>query len=413
MNTIIIIFVTGASTLKEISDQNKRMKGLLAFVGIILVALNTRAGITSLSPIYNQIAESFPISAIAQGIIGMLPPVIFALVGWVTPRLISRRGLEKTAIIAMLWIFGGIVARSFSNDIWMFGSLFVVCLAGMGMSNVLLPPVIKQYFPDSIGLMTSIYSSLIPLSVALTSAIAVPATQVWGWRFSTAIWAVIAILAMIPWLRLMKTSQPIAQTHVQSHIRAWRWPTTYALSIIFGLGIFNFYVVLAWLPKILMSFAGVNQATAGIMLSTYAAFGVIPALLVPIGLARVKHPFWIVAFLTIGMMIGLLGFIYYPAWVWAWIFLMSLGQSLIPTGLTLVNLRCRTTGGSTALSGFVQGVGYIMGAAGPLIFGALFNMTGEWEAALWFMIAVGLVATVAAIFSVRKKYIEDFENSII
>lgn len=386
------------------------MGSLLAFAGIILVALNTRAGITSLSPIYDQIAESFPITAIAQGIIGMLPPIIFALVGWITPRLISKRGLEKTAIIAMLWIFGGIVARSFSIDIWMFGALFVVSLVGMGISNVLLPPVIKQYFPDRIGLMTSIYSSLIPLSVALTSAIAVPATQAWGWRFSTAIWAVIAILAIIPWLRLMNTGQMIAQTQVQHHIRAWRWPTAYALIAIIGLGIFNFYVVLAWLPKILMSLARVNQATAGIMLSIYAAFGVIPALLVPIGLTRVKHPFWIVASLTIGMVIGLLGFIYYPAWVWAWIFLMSFGQSLIPTGLTLVNLRCRTTGGSTALSGFVQGVGYIMGAAGPLIFGALFNLTGDWKAALWSMIGVGLVATFAAIFSVRKTYIEDFEK---
>jgi CP family cyanate transporter-like MFS transporter len=393
-----------------VSNKKIKVGKLLAFIGIILVALNTRAGITSLSPIYDQIAESFPITAIAQGIIGMLPPLIFALVGWITPRLISRRGLEKTAIIAMLWIFGGIIARSFSNDIWMFGTLFVVCLAGMGMSNVLLPPVIKQYFPKRIGLMTSIYSSLIPLSVALTSAIAVPATQAWGWRFSTAISAVIAILAILPWLRLMNTGQVIAQTQGQHHIRAWRWPTAYALIIIFGLGIFNFYVVLAWLPKILMSLAGVSQATAGIMLSIYAAFGVVPALLVPIGLAWVKHPFWIVAFLTIGMVIGLLGFIYYPAWVWAWIFLMSLGQSLIPTGLTLVNLRCRTTGGSTALSGFVQGVGYIMGAAGPLIFGALFNLTGEWNAALWSMVGLGLIATIAAIFAVRKKNIEDFES---
>lgn len=398
--------------MNEVPEQKNRKIYLLAFTGILLVALNTRAGITSLSPIYDQIGESFTITTIAQGIIGMLPPIIFAVVGWITPRLISRRGLEKTAIIAMVWIFGGIVARSFSTDIWLFGAFFIACLVGMGISNVLLPPVIKQYFPNRIGLMTSIYSSLIPLAVALTSAIAVPATQAWGWRVSTAIWAMIAIVAIFPWLRLMKTSQTIAQTQVQSHIRAWRWPTAYALIVIFGLGIFNFYVVLAWLPKILMSLAGVNQATAGIMLSTYAAFGVIPALLVPIGLARVKHPFWIVAFLTIGMVMGLLGFIYYPAWVWAWIFLMSLGQSLIPTGLTLVNLRCRTTGGSTALSGFVQGVGYIMGAAGPLIFGALFNLTGDWDAALWFIIAVGLVATVAAIFSVRKNYIEDFENKV-
>jgi len=397
--------------LTEDSKKKLWTGRILAFAGIILVALNTRAGITSLSPIYDQIAESFPITAIAQGIIGMLPPITFALVGWITPRLISRRGLEKTAVIAMLLISGGIVARSFSNDIWLFGALFVVCLVGMGISNVLLPPVIKQYFPDRIGLMTSIYSSLIPLAVALTSAIAVPATQAWGWRFSTAIWAVIAILAMLPWLSLMKSSQRITQTHVPHHIRAWRWPTAYALIIVFSLGIFNFYVVLAWLPKILMSVVGVTQATAGIMLSVYAAFGVIPALLVPIGLARVKHPFWIIAFLTIGMVIGLLGFIYFPAWVWAWIFLMSFGQSLIPTGLTLVNLRCRTTDGSTALSGFVQGVGYIMGAAGPLIFGALFNLTGGWNAALWFMAGMGLIATIAAIFSVRKSYIEDFNTA--
>lgn len=63
--------------------------------------------------------------------------------------------------------------------------------------------------------------------------------------------------------------------------------------------------------------------------------------------------------------------------------------------------------GAESLSGFVQGVGYLMSAAGPFVFAGLHALTTEWTVAFWFLIATALFPTVAGAFVVRPKFIED------
>ncbi len=379
----------------------------IALAGIILVTLNTRAAITSLSPIYDEIGKSFPITPIAQGVLGMLPPLAFALFGWLAPRLIPRIGLEKSLLLAMILVCAGITARSFSNNIWMFGMLFTVCLAGMGMSNVLLPPVIKVYFPDRIGMVTSIYTGMVSVSASIPSLLAVPITQSSGWRFSTGVWAGLAFVAALPWVRLLKGNQKSTNLVQHRYLPAWRWLPAWALAIVFGVGSINIASMMSWLPKILTSTAGVNQAEAGTMLSILTAIGFVPTMLVPMILFRIKHPILVILFLSICLVFGYLGLAYYPQWVWIWVTSIGIGLVLIPVCLTLINLRSRTADGSAALSGFVQGAGYLMGAAGPFVIGGLNSLTGGWIAALWFLTGMALVGTVAGVFSVQPKFIED------
>ena len=54
------------------------------------------------------------------------------------------------------------------------------------------------------------------------------------------------------------------------------------------------------------------------------------------------------------------------------------GPLLFPLALVLINLRTRTHDGAVALSGFVQRVGYTLGAFGPLVVGLLHQVTGGW-----------------------------------
>ena len=375
--------------------------------GIILVSLNLRAAITSLSPIYDQIGQSFPLTPIAQGVLGMLPPLAFALFGWLSPRLIPKLGLERSLLFAMALICIGQVTRSLINDIWLFGILSTICLAGMGMGNVLLPPVIKHYFPDRIGLLTSIYTALVAVSAALPSLVAVPITDAEGWRISTGMWAGLAFVAAVPWVLLVEGSQKPAQSGQHQNYPAWRWPTTWALTIVFGVGALNTYAMISWLPKILTTTAGVSQAASGTMLSIYNGVGFPHGLLVPIILTRIKHPFYVILFATACLLVGYLGLAYYPVYAWGWIIPAGLGLMLIPIGLTLINLRSRTEDGAAALSGFVQGVGYLMGTLGPFVFAWLHTLTKEWTVSFWFLLATALVAAVAGAFAVRPKFIED------
>jgi CP family cyanate transporter-like MFS transporter len=383
------------------------MRRRLALAGIILVVLNLRPAITSLSPIYDQIGKSFPLTTSALGVLGMLPPLAFAFFGSLTPRLIPKIGLERSLLIAMALIFGGQVIRSFTNDVWLFGITLTVSLAGMGIGNVLLPPVIKSYFPDRIGLVTSIYAATIAVSAALPSLVAVPVTQIGGWRVSTGMWAALALLAAVPWLLLLSGSQKQVQNYPYQKYTVWRWPTTWAITLIFGVGALNNYTMIAWLPKILTTSAGVSLAGAGLMLSMYNLIGFPHGLLVPVILSRTQQPFYVIAFGIACLLVGYLGLAYFPVYAWSWILFAGIGLMLIPIGLTLINLRSHSEDGAAVLSGFTQGAGYLIGATGPIVVGGLHSLTNNWTAAFWFLMVMALVAFGAGAIAAKPRYIED------
>ncbi len=90
-----------------------------------------------------------------------------------------------------------------------------------------------------------------------------------------------------------------------------------------------------------------------------------------------------------------------------WVVIAGIGPMLFPLALFLITARTRTHAGSVALSGFVQGVGYVIGAFSPLTFGLLDQATGGWSLSLLFLIVVSLAALPAGIILTRKRYLED------
>src|SRR5690625_4352854 len=57
---------------------------------------------------------------------------------------------------------------------------------GIALGNVLLPGIIKERFPGSVGVLTGIYSAILALGAAVASGISVPLSEGTGlgWRFS-------------------------------------------------------------------------------------------------------------------------------------------------------------------------------------------------------------------------------------
>jgi CP family cyanate transporter-like MFS transporter len=86
---------------------------------------------------------------------------------------------------------------------------------------------------------------------------------------------------------------------------------------------------------------------------------------------------------------------------------VALGAAFFPYSLALVGVRSRSHVGSVALSGFMQAVGYIAGALGPLLVGVLHAVTGSWTGSL-ILLLVALVPLVPAAFVLRRpRLVED------
>src|SRR5690606_28925719 len=94
-------------------------------------------------------------------------------------------------------------------------------------------------------------------------------------------------------------------------------------------------------------------------------------------------------------------------WPVLWVVLLGLGPTTVPLSLTLINLRTRTAGGSAAVSGFTQGVGYTLSCAGPLLLAVLHQATGGRTWSLAFLLLCVGAMLAGAWEAWRPRMLED------
>ncbi|MDN4598760.1 MFS transporter [Leifsonia virtsii] len=388
----------------------------IALLGILLVAANLRTAVAALSPIFAEIRTEFAVSSIGVGLLGMLPPVCFALFGLIAPRFTRRLSLEAVVVIALAVMLAGHLVRASAGSFAVLAIGSAVTFAGMGVGNVLLPPLVKRYFPDRIGLVTSLYATVMSVSTLLPPLVAVPVADAAGWHVSVGMWALVTVLAILPWLRILISHRP---AHPDSDVevetaqpamagRVWRSPLAWAMAVLFAVSSLNAYAMFAWLPQILHDVAEVPPLDAGALLSVYAGMGIPAGLLVPLLAARMRNVALLIYVAVAFFVVGYLGLILVPATAtWLWVALAGLGPLLFPLCLVLINMRTRTHAGSVALSGFTQGLGYTLGALGPLAVGVLHQLTASWTLALAVLTATALAAAVAGSIAARPHYLED------
>lgn len=391
---------------------------VVALAAIILLALNLRTAVAAISPIAEQIGVDVELTSVSLGLIGMLPPVLFATAGFIAPVIARRIGFEATLVIAISVMIVGHLSRSLADG---FLGLFLgsaAALIAMGMGNILMPPVVKRYFPDRIGLVTALYFTLMSISTAVPAVLAVPIADTLGWRLSVGVWSVLAAMALIPWIALLaghRRAMSAAASEDSSELpqpgavsRLWRSPIALALSLAMAVSSLSAYACFAWLPTILGDTAGTTTAGAGALLALFSVAGFPAGIIAPMLVQRLRNPGWIVQGAVVLFVVGYLGLLLAPSVLtWLWVLLVGSGTILFPVTLALINTRTTSTQNSASLSGFVQGIGYTVGATGPLIVGVLHDSTGGWTVPLIALLVTSLSAIVAGIVLARPGTVED------
>lgn len=282
---------------------------MLALLAIVLVALNLRTAVAALSPIFDEISADIPLGSVGIGLLGMLPPICFAAVGLFAPALHRRFGLERVVIGALMAILIGQLARGASGSYLLLVLASTLTFAGMGVANVLLPPLVKRYFPDRIGLVTSLYATVMSIGASVPALISVQVSDSAGWRVSVGMWSVLAALALVPLVLLSVREQrerrdrraerddPVTVDAPRQAVfgRVWRSPLAWSLMLVFAVTALNSYALFAWLPEILLDVSTVSQEQSGALLSLFAVMGLPAALLVPILAARMRNVYPLVA----------------------------------------------------------------------------------------------------------------------
>jgi CP family cyanate transporter-like MFS transporter len=395
-------------------------------VGLLAVAFTLRTAVTSVPALTDRIAGEMFLPSWLVGILGMLPTALFGVAGLLTPLLMRVWSVEAIAVAAMAAAAAGQAVRAAAPGTGMFLAGSALALAGMGAGNVVLPPMVRKYFPDRVGLLTALYVTVINVGTTVPPLLAVPVADAAGWRASLGWWAAVNVLAVLPWLTVWparrgraadgapdRAAGRVAATRMRAVVRPWHSPAAWALALLFGCTSLNTYTMFAWLPSIVGG-AGLDAAAAGFQLSLFAGLGLPLSLAVPVLAARLRNPFPVVAFGVATFAAGYLGLAVAPgAAPWLWSTLAGLGPATFPLALVLVNLRTRSHQAAGAVSGFAQGVGYVVACAGPLAAGLLHDATGAWTASFVFLGLTLAVLGVSGWVISRPHFIDDHPGVVV
>ena len=413
-------------TVSEAARTSERPRSLIAgrlvvLVAIVLSALTLRTAVTSLTPLLDEIGRDVGFDSAVVGLFGMLPTAMFAVAGILTPRFIRRSGLEVVVLVSMAMTAAGLAVRPLMSGTAALLVFSALALGGMGIGNVVVPPLVKRYFPDRIGAVSTIYILCVQIGTMVPALIAVPLADSHGWRVSLGVWALLPIAAMLPWLTVVAGRRrrdadtfPVASGDAPSIDpdeapvgQVWRSPVAWGMAGMFGMTSLITYSMFTWIPKILTE-AGASTGFAGSMVALFSAVGFLAALGAPSLCIRIANPYPVVLACGVSYLVGFAGLLWAPMSApIVWIVVVGLGPSTFPMALTLINLRTRTGAGSAALSGFTQGLGYAVACIGPLMFGVLHDATGGWTWPFALLLVAVCVILVAGRVACKPRFLED------
>ncbi len=386
---------------------------VLTFFGIGLAALGLRSAATSVSPILMSIEKNITFGPSDLTLLGMLAPLAFAIFGALTPWAVRRLGLETVMVISLVVLGGGEIARSLVNHPGQFLALSFVSMAGTGAVNVLLPPMVKKYFGNRIPAMSMVYLFLAVLGSVIPAYLASPVANATDWRISISAWGYIAIVAVLPWFAVLVRNRAGASTTLPQVTdqgaakRVWKAPASWAITISFGIAAANCYIMWQWLPTILQERSHLDEATSGLMLALYSAVALPNSIFGTMLIARAKSMTGPTIYGMSVLVVGALGLCFLPTVApLLWVILSGMGVIFFTIGLVLINLRTSSQSGAVALSGMVQGVGYLIGAVGPLLVGLAHGISGNSDADFVIIIASALVG-IFPLVALRKKVMVD------
>ncbi|MEQ7869170.1 MFS transporter [Chromohalobacter salexigens] len=389
-------------------------RGVLTLVALLLVALNLRPALTSVSPVLGNIGEALALSPSWQGILTTLPVLFLGLAAPLAPRLVRRIGPERSVFAALVVLAVALLVRPYIGTMGLF---LGTAIAGgcIGIIGVLLPGIVKRDFPRRVSIMTGLYTVALNLGASTAAGTTEPLRQLLddvaqgaslsAWQGALAFWLLPAVIAALLWLPQLRGTKP-TRVPARRGARLRHDSLAWQVSLFMGLQSSLAYIVFGWLPTILQD-RGLTAVTAGLALSVSILLQVSTAILAPWIGSRMRDQRTVLAVVMTLTLIGLLGCLYAPIGsVWLWIVVLGLGQGgTFSMALTLLALRAPDATTAASLSAMAQGIGYTLAAAGPLLVGVLHDWSGGWNVVGVLVSAIALGALVMALGAGRNRQV--------
>lgn len=370
-------------------------KSSYLIIGVIMLGVVMRAPFTSIPALLIDIATDLDVSISSLGFLTSLPVLMFALFSALVPGVAERFGLEKTVGTLLMIMTVG----SFVRMTGLVGLYVGTAMIGIGIAfiNVLLPSFVSQHFPKRISFYTTLYVSVMGLSVTFFSMLAPLIVRATSWQFFVGLLSGLLLLASLLWLpncsydsrtqqkKVKKVSQPL-----------WRQVGAVAFLLFGGLQSIIYYTEIAWLST-MAQHAGLGHTEAGVIMGVFSLIGIPVALVIPnlVSILPSKGRRNVMLVLSAVSLPGLFGMLLNTSSFIVWLTIsLLLGLSagaLFPYMMLSFSLKTRNPEQAARLSGMVQSGGYLLAAIGPGLLGYSYQGTGSWSFLVWILIGVTIL----------------------
>ncbi|BCY08547.1 MFS transporter [Actinoplanes sp. L3-i22] len=395
--------------------RTRTLSPALVLTGLLLVAANLRAGITTVGPVLEQLRHDLGLSALTASALISLPLIAFAVVSPIAPGLARRIGLERALGSGLAVLAIGLVVRSLPGQplLWIGTVLLGVAVA---VVNVVLPALVKRDFPTRIGQVTGTYSAVQAVFAAIAAGLAVPIAGLTaaGWRVPMGMWAGLALIGLGVLAPQLRRRTELPPTHddrtpepavVAPGRSPWRTALGWQVTAFMALQSTGYYVFITWLPSIENS-AGISETAAGVHQLLLNGFGIAGSLACSRLIPRFRDQRLLGILAPAMFLIATAGILAAPHQAAIWTSLAGIaGGAAIVLALSFFGLRTAHHTQAAALSGMAQSIGYLVAAAGPIAVGALHDATGSWTPALITIIALEAILIAFGYLAGRNRLI--------
>ncbi|WP_254246365.1 MFS transporter [Macrococcoides canis] len=381
--------------------------GLIMLFAVLLLAANLRAPLTSVGVLLPKIDAALHLTTFQISIFAILPLLSFSFASYFAVNVSKKLGLNTTILFALSLIIIGVIIRSITNIPSLFIGMLLIGI-GIAFGNVLAPVFIKVSFPLHLGIVTALYTVIMNIFGAFSSAVAAPLAQSFSYQFSLRAILFITILAFISWIYVLKSSKEADIPDVpDTSLNIWKSKLAWQITLFMGGQSVIFYSLINWLPLLLKQ-EGVDPAITGGYLTILQIAIIIFTFIVPMIAAKHADQVklgWINGLLYIIAMLGII-FINHN---YILIFMIMLGIAAgISFGLvnTFFSIKVKHSETAKKLSGMAQSVGYLLAAISVMLFGVLHDITGNWNLSLYLLLADALMLLIVGVLAGRNQTID-------
>jgi CP family cyanate transporter-like MFS transporter len=411
-------------------QRTRALERALLVIGVAALGFNLRAAITSLPPLFPELAGRLRLSAPEISVLAATPLICFAVVSGIAPSLSRRLGEERVLLVAIIVLTAGLLLRGAAPGTMLFPGTVAVA-AAIAVMNVLLSSLIKRRWPQRAGFLIGLYITALSVGAITGSLVSVPLWRgtsgsvplTLGWLAGP------AALAALLWVPQVKSGRAVrtdpassaaaalaaddgrpgdpagsSGASTRSRVAVHRHALTWQITLFMGIQSLLFFAALSWLPTILRD-RGVSAAAAGSLLALMGVGNLAVSLVVPVAAQRMRAQYALVVPTVAAIAIGLAGVVYLPlGFAAGWILILGAGQNAaLCLAIFFTMARAPHAAAAASLSSLAQAVGYLLASAGPLEVGLLHSATGSWSVPLAVLFALTGILLVVGLLAARPR----------